>query len=208
MSFFKTPAGTQLPFLNLKGKEYLQISHRLVWFREVHADWTIQTSIVSTDKTQSTVRAEILTVDGRVVATGYKQQLQQGFSAHLEKAETGSIGRALAFLGFGTAHAQELEEDETTPLGQLADSPVSKNTKTAADYNNEAQKAFGGAYVVSFGKFKGQELRDIDLSELKSYSEFLKRKAHEEVKPIRGQVEEFINQVNALGANEIGKLPF
>lgn len=124
MNAFKTPKGTQLPFLRLQGKDYLQIMHRLVWFREDHPDWSLVTEIQTHNDAVAVVLAKILDAQGRVLAVGHKQQTAKGFAAYLEKAESGAIGRALAFLGYGTAHAQELEEDESTPMNELADSPA------------------------------------------------------------------------------------
>ena len=47
---FKTPKGTELPLLDLRGKDYLMVAHRLVWFREEHSDWTIETEVKREDK--------------------------------------------------------------------------------------------------------------------------------------------------------------
>lgn len=125
MNTFKTPKGTELPFLNLKGKDYLQVAHRIVWFREAHPDWRIQTSIVKFDDNFALMEASIIDSAGNVLATGHKAQTAKGFpGGYLEKAEAGAVGRALAFLGYGTAFAQELEEDGTNPSA-LADSPLS-----------------------------------------------------------------------------------
>ena len=32
--------------MNLKGKAYLEVKWRLVWFRQEHPDWSIRTQIV------------------------------------------------------------------------------------------------------------------------------------------------------------------
>lgn len=37
--------GTELPLMDIKGKPYLQVAHRLVWFRKDHPTWTITTEI-------------------------------------------------------------------------------------------------------------------------------------------------------------------
>jgi hypothetical protein len=51
----------------------------------------------------------------------HKQENKQGFADHLEKAETGAIGRALGIAGFGTQFAPEFDEED-----RLADSPVTR----------------------------------------------------------------------------------
>jgi hypothetical protein len=124
MNHFTTPKGTVLPFLNLKGKDYLQVAHRLVWFREEKPNWGIDTRVHVLDDALAVVEATILDEAGNLKARGFKMQGAKGFAQYLEKAESGAIGRALAFLGYGTQHAQELEEDDDTPMGQLSDSPM------------------------------------------------------------------------------------
>lgn len=118
---FKTPKGTILPLLNLKGKEYLQVAHRLVWFREEHPDWSIQTEFVeiNTEKKYAIAKALILTPKNEIIATAHKTETSQGFADYLEKAETGAIGRALAMCGYGTQFAPEIEEAD-----RIVDSPV------------------------------------------------------------------------------------
>ena len=109
-------------FLKLKGKDYLPVAWRLVWFREEHPDWAIHTGIVEHDAEVGRVvfRADI-TGDGIVHATGHKQESRKRFPDYLEKAETGAIGRALAALGYGTQFAPDLEEGE-----DVVDSPVER----------------------------------------------------------------------------------
>jgi hypothetical protein len=64
----------------------------------------------------------------RVLSTGHKGESRKDFpSGHMEKAETGAVGRALAFLGYGTQFG-ELDE------GRLSDSP--QPTQTAAAPRN------------------------------------------------------------------------
>lgn len=121
--------------MSLKGKQYLPVNARVAWFREEHPDWTILTSyapdISGTDF--ATFRCDILDATGRVIATGHKTEHAAHFSDFREKAETGSIGRALALCGYGTLFAQELETPET-PGGDLriVDAPVAPQRKSYA----------------------------------------------------------------------------
>lgn len=50
-------------------------------------------------------------------------------------------------------------------------------------------------YVVAFGKYKGQSLKDIGLQDLKGYVSFIEASAKKDNKPIQGQVAEFIRAV-------------
>lgn len=112
---FKTAKGTELPLLNLRGKEYLTVAQRLVWFREEHPDWTIVTELEDKNWEQMWVimRAVIMDTDKRILAVARKSESKKGFNDFLEKAETGAVGRALALLGYGTQFAgDELDEGE------------------------------------------------------------------------------------------------
>ena len=104
------------------GRTYLPVSARIVWFREEHPDWTIETEAVEInhEKQYAIFRARISDADGRLMATGTKKEDVKGFGDYIEKAETGSVGRALALCGFGTQFSPEL--DEATG-GRFADSP-------------------------------------------------------------------------------------
>lgn len=120
ISNFKTPKGTILPVLDMRGKPYLQVAHRLVWFREECPKHSIETEFVVTAPTEAMARAVIKDEAGRILATAHKTENKQGFPDFFEKAETGAIGRALALIGFGTQFCgDELDEKD-----RLADSPV------------------------------------------------------------------------------------
>jgi hypothetical protein len=136
---FKTPKGTELPFfmvekskknkqtgewIKLPPQPYLQVAHRLVWFREEHPDWQIYTEIFQSSDTMSIVKATIKDEKGTIIATAHKREDINDFNDHLEKAETSAIGRALAMCGYGTQFAPEMDEGD-----RLADSPTDIPTK-------------------------------------------------------------------------------
>lgn len=140
----KTKAGTQLPLIDLKGKPYLQVAHRLVWFREEHGDWSIDTDITG-DETVTLAKATIKDETGRVIATAHKREHKVHFQDHAEKAETGAIGRALALCGYGTQFAPDMDEGDS-----IVDSPVARPTKSAEpEYATEKQ-------VMMLAKLKQQ----------------------------------------------------
>jgi hypothetical protein len=117
---FKTSKGTELPLLDMRGKPYLQVAHRLVWFREERPDWRIETELPICTDQMTVARAVIRNEKGEIMATAHKREDQKGFFDHMEKAETGAVGRALALIGYGTQFcADELDEG-----ARLADSPT------------------------------------------------------------------------------------
>uniref|UniRef100_A0A6H1ZE89 Putative tail protein n=1 Tax=viral metagenome TaxID=1070528 RepID=A0A6H1ZE89_9ZZZZ len=117
---FVTEKGTTLPLLDLRGKPYLQVAHRIVWFREEYPDWAIETQHVSLTDTKAIYKAAIKDETGRVIATATKSEDKSHFNDFIEKAETGAIGRALALCGFGT----QFTGDELEEGGRIVDSPI------------------------------------------------------------------------------------
>lgn len=102
----------------IKGKDYLEVKWRIVWFRDEHPKGSILTEIASTDPL--IIKAIITDNDGVRLASGLGSPKTQGVSAGrpFEGAETAAIGRALAHAGYGTQFTGEDEGEH------LADAPV------------------------------------------------------------------------------------
>lgn len=121
------PAFDPRPYMmQLKGKDYLPVAGRLVWFRgqapqPPRPEWGIETvfEVLDLENGVALCRATIRDEHGRIRATATKLETRKGFPDFTEKAETGSIGRALALLGYGTQFAPELDEGEE----RIVDSP-------------------------------------------------------------------------------------
>lgn len=123
--YFKTKNGTELPILNLKGKPYLQVAHRIQWFREEHPEGRIETNflIPLTETSMIAVcKAKIYDGEQKLLAEATKREDMKHFQDFIEKCETGAIGRALALCGYGTQFA-EPDFDEVSS-GRLVDSPI------------------------------------------------------------------------------------
>jgi len=118
--------------ISLQGKDYLPVAARVKWFRTVHPSGSIETHeiIVDLDRPFSKgggkvygyarFHATVKDADGRILGQGTKTETAANFFDYVEKAETGSIGRALAAAGFGTEIDQDLDE------GRVVDSPREK----------------------------------------------------------------------------------
>lgn len=113
--------------MDMRGKEYLEVKWRIVWFRDEHPKGTIRTEVVNFDPL--VIRADIFNGDGQALATGHgSAQAKAGAvwsGREIEKAETAAIGRALAHAGYGTQFTGDDEE------GHLADSPTEKAPEKA-----------------------------------------------------------------------------
>lgn len=144
MSTVQTPAGKLLPLMNLKGKDYLAVAYRLVWYREIFPKGRITTEAVQMTQEYAVFRASIFDDSGNLLATATKHESKKDFPDHIEKAETGAIGRALALCGFGTQFTDELDEGERivdSPIAPRSSqtSPVAPKTNSSAPLISEAQ---------------------------------------------------------------------
>lgn len=103
--------------VNIHGKLYKTVAKRVDEFREEHkTEMSIITSLISVDEKTVVMKAEILDKDGRVIATGYAEEMRSdnpkmiNSTSALENCETSAIGRALA--NFGLAGGEYASADE------------------------------------------------------------------------------------------------
>lgn len=145
MKTFKTARGTELPILDLRGKDYLQVAHRLVWFREEKPLWSIETEFLKLEADFAIARATIKDESSRIISTATKFENAKGFPDFMEKAETGSVGRALAMVGYGTQFcADELEEGD-----RVVDSPLPPLPKQEMLYPYPVPEGLKGRTIAS-----------------------------------------------------------
>lgn len=107
--------------MDLKGKDYLQVMWRLVWFREEKPNWSIEPEALDVNDDMAKFICRIKDETGRVISAGHGSETIKDFKDYFEKAETKAVGRALAMLGYGTQFAPELDEGE-----RIVDSPVTR----------------------------------------------------------------------------------
>jgi len=143
-------------------RDYLPVQWRLVWFRSLCPEGTIETEIIHLDLDRDTeeeifvwnnekrrsekvvkhakglVIFKATVSDGKgAIATGTKMEKAASFSDWLEKAETGAIGRALAGLGYGT----QFTGDELDEAHRIVDSPVSRNAVPVNSNGNDSSSS-------------------------------------------------------------------
>lgn len=204
MKTIELKSGKRIPLMNIKGKDYLQVAYRLVWFREEHPNWSIETEVNRT-KDETFSKAIIKDELGRIISTAHKFEDKNGFADHAEKSETGAIGRALALCGYGTQFEPELEEGTE----RLADSPLVSSGGIHPENPEPGDGHYPDlGYRIPFGKWAKRSLEEVPLDELRSYVLYIQNKAEKEKKPISGQVLDFISRAsNHIGAIETAPDP-
>lgn len=163
---FKTPKGTELPLLDLKGKDYLQVAHRLVWFREDFPIGRIETDRLSEGEKHVTYRATIsVPFNNEFVklANADKTVIIKS-TLDYEKCETAAIGRALALCGYGTQFAEDIEEGEHLP-----DSPIESKkhhqpsqAQSLMDRGGEDAQSFHDPATAYFDALPSEPLPNFD----------------------------------------------
>lgn len=165
MSQITLKSGTKLPLMNLKGKDYLQVAYRLVWFREEHPDWSIETDFLSETDQSAVCRAVIKDATGRVIAISHKEESSKDFAmGHREKAETGAIGRALALCGYGTQFEPEFDEGD-----RVVDSPVGARGAIRPEQPAPGDGIQEEGVVIPYGPLAKQFVHKADRKKLKDY---------------------------------------
>ncbi len=139
--------------------DYLDVKWRIVWFRIEHPNGSIETRLMSEPGVSPAVVQATVTLENGVTATGFGQCGQDDWSDWLEKAETRSIGRALALLGYGTQFCEDFDEI-------ISDSPVESTGKSVqpAAMSNDPMTPNQQKYLFSLAREAGvpsDELEEI-----------------------------------------------
>jgi uncharacterized protein YbdZ (MbtH family) len=106
----------------LKGIDYLEVKWRLLWLRTLHPDAVIETEMMVHDGQHAIFRASVA-IPGGGAASGWGSEAYNDFRDYIEKAETKSLGRALAALGYGTQFTDDLALGESDDRGDAAPAP-------------------------------------------------------------------------------------
>lgn len=124
------------------GEQYVPVAARLAMFRKDHPDWTIESQMVhhDTERGFCLFKAELRDQEGRLIASAHKHALQSRFPYnYIERAETGAIGRVLAFAGYGTLDALEILEEDLAELTEEKEQqpPETEQAQQAQQAQNE-----------------------------------------------------------------------
>lgn len=90
--------------VDIKGKLYVPVAERVIWFNENVDDGSITTELIS-DPISDRIIVKATVEAGGKTFTGHAQEtVGEGYinkTSALENAETSAVGRALAMMGIG-----------------------------------------------------------------------------------------------------------
>ncbi|MBP5164718.1 MAG: hypothetical protein ILP08_04765 [Lachnospiraceae bacterium] len=114
---------SELPTVNIKGKEYVMVKDRVAAFRKICPNGSIETEIISNASGAIIMKATVR--DGDVIlATGTAWEKEDnGYinkTSYVENCETSCIGRALGFAGIGV-------DDSMASAEEVANAMINQN---------------------------------------------------------------------------------
>jgi hypothetical protein len=93
--------------VNIKGKEYITVNERLIFFRSQpqYKGWRISEEVVSLDEKEGLFKVTIINPEGFEMAVAHAQEYRDSSyinkTSFVENGFTSALGRALGYLGIG-----------------------------------------------------------------------------------------------------------
>lgn len=93
--------------VNIKGKEYITVNERLIFFRSQpqYKGWRISEDVVSLDEKEGLFKVTIINPEGFEMAVAHAQEYRDSSyinkTSFVENGFTSALGRALGYLGIG-----------------------------------------------------------------------------------------------------------
>ena len=108
--------------VNIKGKEYITVNERLIFFRSQpqYKGWRISEDVVSLDEKEGLFKVTIINPEGFEMAVAHAQEYRDSSyinkTSFVENGFTSALGRALGYLGIGIDTAIASAEEVQTAV--------------------------------------------------------------------------------------------
>ena len=138
--------------VNIKGKEYITVNERLIYFRSqpIYKGWRISEDIISLDEKGGIFKVTITNPEGIEITNAHAQESKDtsyiNKTSMLENGFTSALGRALGYLGIGIdtsiASADEVVNAVNNQTEEPEDNrPWLNNIQLTATLKGDSKKA-------------------------------------------------------------------
>lgn len=120
--------------VSIKGRSYVLVSDRILYFNETYKEGSIITELLSTPDAKQVVMKATVSPDGVRKYVGHSQAVvgvgMVNKTAALENAETSAVGRALAMMGIGVIDSvASVDEMRKATNDAYPDAPEEEETE-------------------------------------------------------------------------------
>ena len=118
---------TKLKTINIKGKEYVEVNERLIYFRKNFPNFSLTSEVLEKTEKSILILATISNDEGKVIATGMAEE-EKGSTfinktSYVENCETSAWGRALANFGIGLETSVASADEVQNAIAQQEEKP-------------------------------------------------------------------------------------
>lgn len=123
--------------VNIKGKEYITVNERLIYFRSQAAfkGWRIKEDLIELNEKEGVFKVSILNAENIVISSAHAQEYRDtsyiNKTSFLENGFTSALGRALGYLGIGI--------DTSIATADEVVNAINNQNKPRTQYNNTSQ---------------------------------------------------------------------
>lgn len=126
----------------VKQNNYNTVNQRILAFRELYPNGSIQTEILSLEDGAVLMKATAFDDDGKIIATGHAREKEgDGFinaTSFIENCETSCIGRALGIIGIGAVDALASFQEVANAITQQNQIKEKEDTQKEDTQNEDA----------------------------------------------------------------------
>ena len=126
---------SKLKTIKIKGKDYVEVNERLMYFRENYPNYSLISEVIEKTDNSILILASIKDEQGRMVANGLAEE-ERGSNyinktSYVENCETSAWGRCLANFGIGLKTSIASAEEVQNAISNQ-DKAASKSSNGAA----------------------------------------------------------------------------
>lgn len=150
---------------DIKGKNYVEVNQRIKAFRKLYPEGTIETELISNENGVCVFKARVMAL-GCTLGTGHAYEKENSTfinkTSYIENCETSAVGRALGMLGLGIDTSVASAEEVTNAIN-----------------NQEATLEDAEKWTFSYGKHKGETMREVLESDYQYVKWYMTNKAND-----------------------------